>query len=166
MKLSKLHSFAGGVLALALISLPLTAKDVRVEKVVNLESLGEQSRDRKLPILLMFSQEECPYCSIMEESYLKPMLRNREYQQKVIIRQVRVDDMDTLTGFNGERIEVEKFSRRYRAWVTPTLIFLNADGDEIANKLVGIGTEGFFAGDIDNAIEAALSKLRSVALIK
>lgn len=136
----------------------------RIIKARNLETLSEQARERKLPILIMFSQEQCPYCTIMEENYLRPMLRSGEYKDKVIIRKVKIDDFDTLTDFNGKRIEAEDLPSRYRAWVTPTLIFLNSEGKQIAPKLTGIGTEGFFAGDIDNAIEVALTHLRSVAL--
>ena len=158
------------IIAAALFTLggllsPLSqAGDVTVQTVTDLESLGELARDRKLPVLIMFSQEDCPYCTIMEESYLKPMLRNRTYANKIIIRQVRVDSFKTLTDFDGSRIEADHLTSRYRAWVTPTLVFLNGDGKEIAGKLVGIGTEGFFAGEIDNAIDAALMKLSSEAL--
>ena len=143
---------------------PAQADDVDVIRVTDLQSLGEQAAARRLPILLMFTQQECPYCVIMEENYLKPMLRSGQYRDKVIIRKIRIDEMETLTDFNGERIEVDQLTGRYRAWVTPTLVFVNGKGNEVVPKLVGIGTEGFFAGDIDNAIDSALSKLRSVAM--
>lgn len=140
------------------------AQEAQLQTATDLESLGEQAQDRRVPILIMFSSDSCPYCTIMEEGYLLPMLRNAEYKNKVIIRKIMVNGYDTLTDFNGKRIEAEDLPGRYRAWVTPTLVFLNSDGKEIAPKLVGIGTEGFFAGDIDNAIDMALTHLRSVAL--
>lgn len=149
------------ILLTGLFARPLLAGDVRIEKVVDLQSLGEMAEDKKLPILIMFSQDDCPYCTIMEESYLKPMLRSGQYIDKVIIRKVKIDDMNTFTDFNGDRVESDHLTSRYRAWVTPTLIFVNSEGKEMVPKLVGIGTEGFFAGDIDNAIDIALSKLRS-----
>lgn len=156
-------------LLLGLYMIPLAgnhaqAQEIQLQTVTDLESLGEQAQDQELPILIMFSQEECPYCTIMEENYLRPMLLSGQYKDKVIIRKVKIDDYKTLTDFNGKRIEPEDLPSRYRAWVTPTLIFINGQGKEIAPKLVGIGTEGFFAGDIDTAIEAALTHLRSVAL--
>lgn len=140
------------------------AQEAQLQTATDLESLGEQAQDRALPILIMFSSDSCPYCTIMEESYLLPMLRSGEYKDRIIIRKIKIDDYDTLTNFDGSRIEAEDLPGRYRAWVTPTLVFLNSDGKEIAPKLVGIGTEGFFAGDIDNAIDVALTHLRSVAL--
>lgn len=156
-------------LGLALCLSPFTSSVAaeagdKIIKARNLESLGERARERKLPILIMFSSDQCPYCTIMEENYLRPMLRSGEYKDKIIIRKIKIDEFDTLTNFDGSRIEAEDLPGRYRAWVTPTLVFLNSDGKEIAPKLVGIGTEGFFAGDIDNAIDVALTHLRAVAL--
>lgn len=163
---SRLISLITLVLALSLAHITNGMADDagdKVIKVTDLEALGELAAGRKLPILIMFSQVECPYCTIMEENYLRPMLRSGEYRDKIIIRKVRIDDFDTFTDFDGNRIEADHLTGRYRAFVTPTLVFLNKDGEEIAPKLVGIGTEGFFAGDIDNAIDMALNRLRSVA---
>ncbi|MDH5446760.1 MAG: thioredoxin family protein [Gammaproteobacteria bacterium] len=165
MKYPKFYPLILPLLLLASLVIQVAqADDVTIHKVTDLESLGAQAADKNLPILIMFSQEECPYCTIMEENYLKPMLRSGEYANKVIIRKVKIDDMDTLTDFNGDRVEADHLTGRYRAWVTPTLIFVSSKGAEVAPKLVGIGTEGFFAGDIDNAINHAISKLRSIAL--
>lgn len=140
------------------------AGDASLPKVTNLEDLGDEADDRKLPILLMFSMDGCPYCVILEDNYLLPMLRSGDYQDKVIIRMVKVDDYATLTDFKGNRVDAEDFSSRYGAYVTPTMVFLDNEGNEIAPRLVGIGTEGFFAGDIDKAIETALSRIRPIAL--
>ena len=161
-----LHKLAlSTVLPLTLLmGKPALAGDVTIPVVTDLKSLAELAQERRLPVLIMFSQEECPYCAIMEESYLKPILRSGEYGDKVIIRQIRIDDFRTLSDFDGARIEADQLTSRYHAWVTPTLVFLNSEGKELAPKLVGIGTEGFFAADIDNAIELALSRMRAVAL--
>lgn len=135
-----------------------------VRQVLDLAALGAEARSSRRAILLMFSQDDCPYCAIMEANYLRPMLMSGEYDDKVIIRKVKIDDFETLIDFDGRRIEPDHLTGRYRAWVTPTLVFLNSDGEEMAPKLVGIGTEGFFAGEIDQAINVALTRVRSVAL--
>ena len=140
------------------------AEDIQLHTVKDLESLAKQATSRNVAILLMFSANTCPYCTIMEENYLLPMLRSGEYKDKVIIRKIMTDDLDTLADFNGKKIEIDDLTSRYQAWVTPTLVFLNNQGQQIAPKLVGIGTEGFFAGDIDDAIDVALSHVRSVAM--
>lgn len=142
----------------------LAGENITLHKVTDLEELGELAEDKKLPILLMFSMDNCPYCVILEQNYLIPMLRSGDYKDKVIIRMIKVDDYKSLTDFNGNRIDAEDFPVRYGAYVTPTMVFLDPEGRELSKSLVGLGTEGFFAGDIDNAIDNALRQLRPLAM--
>ncbi len=160
------HVFTFLTLGLSLYLIPAApgmTEDMRhiIIEVHDLQALAEQAHDRKLPILLMLSQDDCPYCSIMEENYLRPLLRSGQYQDKVIIRKIEIDNDRILTDFDGKQLKARELQSRYHSSVTPTLIFLNSDGKEIAAKLVGIGTEGFFAGDIDNAIDVARMYLQS-----
>ena len=137
-----------------------------IQEVQDLAALGNEARDTQTPILIMFSQKGCTYCVILEEDYLRPILKSGDYQDKVIIRKVRIDSFDTLRGFDGKLIEADAFASNYRAYVTPTMVFLDHNGLELTNRLMGIGTEGFFAAEIDTAINTSLSRLRSVALNK
>ncbi|MDH5179210.1 MAG: thioredoxin fold domain-containing protein [Gammaproteobacteria bacterium] len=163
---SRTNPFFGLLFSLALLCIaPFSqARDVTLHQVTDLAQLAEEARDKKLPILIMFSMDGCPYCVILRENYLLPMLRSGRYQNKVIIRMVKVDDYRTLTDFEGKRVSPEDFPTRYKAYVMPTMIFVDANGKEIAPRLVGIGTEGFFAGDIDNAIDHAYARLHTVAI--
>jgi len=145
--------------------MPSMAQDQTDELIIvsDLQALGQQANKLKLPILMMFSQDNCPYCVLMEENYLRPLLRNREYDEKLLIRKFKIDSDKTLTDFDGSPIKAQALKDRYQSYVTPTLVFVNSNGEQIATKLVGIGTEGFFAGDIDQAIEMARRHLQSVA---
>ncbi|MGD9390548.1 MAG: thioredoxin family protein [Thioalkalispiraceae bacterium] len=153
------------LLGLLLVS-PLSLADpaYKVQEVTDLTALAQQARDAQTPILIMFSQRGCTYCTVLEEDYLRPMLRSGDYQDKVIIRKVRIDSFETLRGFNGEAIDADDLAHHYRAYVTPTMVFLDHNGNELTRRLMGIGTEGFFAAEIDQAIATSLNRLRSVAL--
>ena len=140
------------------------ADDIQIQSVKDLAGLGNEARARNLPIMLVFTADHCVYCIRLERDYLKPMLRSGDYTDKIIMRMIKVDDFATLTDFNGRRIEAENLPSRYGGYVTPTMVFLNSEGKEIAPKLIGIGTEGFFAGDIDDSIELALEQIKSVAM--
>ena len=63
-----------------------------------------------------------------------------------------------------KKIDVNDFAGDYRAYVTPTMVFLDHNGKELTKRLMGVGTEGFFANEIDMAIDKSLNRLRSVAL--
>lgn len=135
-----------------------------VKETTDLYSLGQDAHERDLPILVMFSQTNCTYCVVLEESYLRPMLKSGEYQDKVIIRKVMIDSFDSVRNFNGSKIDASDFAGNYRAYVTPTMVFLDHNGKELTNRLMGVGTEGFFANEIDQSINHSLNRLRSVAL--
>lgn len=152
---------------LLLLSHPATAEDkTYIKESTDLHALGENASERNLPILIMFSQKNCVYCSILEEDYLRPMLKSGDYGEKVIIRKVRIDSYETLRNFDGSEIVADQFASQYRAYVTPTMVFLDHTGKELTKRLMGVGTEGYFAAEIDKAIDTSLSRIRSVALSK
>lgn len=136
----------------------------QLKETHDLHSLGEKANKKDLPILVMFSQTGCAYCVILEDHYLRPMLKSGDYSDKVIIRKVKIDGFDTLRNFDGGEIEASDFAGKYRAYVTPTMVFLDHNGNELTSRLMGVGTEGFFAAEIDQAIDTSLNRLRSVAL--
>ena len=140
------------------------AGGVQIQVVKDLAELSSESRQRKLPILLVFSADHCVFCRRLERDYLKPMLRSGDYENKILIRMLKVDDFSTITDFNGKKIDVENLPNRYGGYTTPTMVFLNSEGKEIAPKLIGIGTEGFFAGEIDDSIDIAVDHTRVVAM--
>ncbi len=138
------------------------ASDTRNEHLITVtdfQSIGQQMRDNDLVLMLEFSSDYCPYCIRLEEDYLKPMLRSTEYDNKVLIRRIDLGGYTKVVNFDGERISPSKFAAQYNAYLTPTLIFVNHRGEELAEQLVGLGTEGFFSAYIDKHIEQARSKL-------
>ena len=142
---------------------PMQNDQYTIHEVQDLAGLAQQAHDQQTPILIMFSQNGCSYCVILEEDYLRPMLKSGDYQDKVIIRKVRIDSYETLRGFDGNPVEADTFASNYRAYVTPTMVFLDHNGRELTKRLMGVGTEGFFAAEIDTAIDTSLNRLRSVA---
>ena len=153
------------ITACFLVANAASAEDTpRLEETVDLYLLGERANQKDVPILVMFSQTGCTYCSILEDHYLRPMLKSGEYRDKVIIRKVKIDSFDTLRNFDGSQIDASDFAGKYRAYVTPTMVFLDHKGNELTKRLMGVGTEGFFANEIDQAIDTSLNRLRSVAL--
>jgi hypothetical protein len=59
----------------------------------------------------------------------------------------------------GRSVATDQFATRYGVSMTPTLLFLNPDGVEIGERLVGIWSEDFYGYFIDNRIDAARESL-------
>jgi len=131
-----------------------------VQQIFDLAKLARQSHDKKLPILLLFSATDCPYCDLLENEILNPMLLSGDYQDRVIIAKVVIDNPGNMHDFNGKPTSIDHFKSRYSLFVTPTLLFLDARGTEINHRIVGVNTIEMFGGRVDTAIANALKRLR------
>lgn len=130
-----------------------------VPKLTDLSQDGETARTQGLIILVEFSSENCEYCRLLESEFLEPMSINQAYRSKVIIRSLALEDAHQINGFAGRPVTVDELADRYNIEVTPTMVFLNADGIELSEKLVGIWSIDFFGAYIDQRIDAAREKL-------
>ncbi len=148
---------AAAVAAAPMVKVPLTN---------DLYADGRLAHSQNLPLLIMFSMDGCTYCEMVREDFLEPMLKSGEYTDKVIMRIVKVDDFGEVRDFDGKLQPASNIATHYRASVTPTVIFVDYRGHELAPRLLGISTPAFYGGDLDNAIELSLQRLRPVNLSK
>lgn len=132
-------------------------ESIRMIPATDLRDEAGIARARNLVIMLEFSSEYCEYCRKLEALFLLPMQRNPNYDDKILIRSVSLDAYRTLVDFEGRSVDTREFAARYGVTLTPTLVFLDADGGELSEKLVGIWSEDFYGGFIDNRIAAALA---------
>lgn len=143
-------------------SVSLWAADLPVAD--DLRADGERAGRERLPILVFFASHSCPYCYEVEEHYLKPRIASGEYRTKAIVRVVYTDSPRRLHDFNGRKTDHAAFARRYGVRFTPTIKLVDADGIELSPSLVGLTTRDFYGFYLDEAINGALTKLRSPKL--
>ena len=127
--------------------------------VTDLSQDADLARSQDLVILIEFSNDDCEYCRLLEKEFLKPMSKNQEYSKKVIIRSLPLNGDSQIRGFNGELVSASEFASRYQVTVTPTMVFLDTEGNELSEKLVGIWSIDFFGSYIDERIDAAREKV-------
>ena len=160
---NKLSRFSIVSVLLAIVALPVFNPSVisASSNAHELISSTDLIRDGKLAgmgnrvLMIEFSSEDCGYCRLLEEEFLKPMLRNSEYGEKVVIRSISLSDNDTLIDFKGNSVSASEFATMYGVFVTPTLLFLDENGQEVSDKLVGIWSVDFYGGFIDERIDSA-----------
>lgn len=136
------------------------ADGVKVEEVTDLKAVGKHADNKRMPILLMFSAEGCHYCMRVENEFLKPMLLSGDYGDRVLIRKMKIDSFDKVRDFEGKKIAAADFADRYNVFVTPTVVFIDGSGVELAEKRVGLTTPDFYGGYLDQSINEALNILR------
>ena len=130
----------------------------------NFQQLAQLMQQKNLPLLLEFHAEYCAYCRELEEDFLAPMSKDKEFDDKIIIRQLALDSDEMIVDFQGKKVSVATFAGRYKAYMTPTMIFIDSNGKELAEKIIGINTPSLFGAYIDIAIEKALNKVRAKGL--
>jgi thioredoxin-related protein len=138
---------------------PAAGDSVAMIQVADLRAESLLAKQKGLVLVIEFSADDCAYCRKLEDLFLLPMQRNAEYSDKILLRAVSLNEFDSLIDFDGRSITTTEFAARYDVTLTPTLVFLNADGVEMSEKLVGIWSEDFFGGFIDNRIDEARDKL-------
>lgn len=136
---------------------------VAVPHVQDLRADAGDAAARGLPILLMFASETCTYCIQLENDYLKPMLASGEYADRLLLRKVLIRDTRTITDFDGATVEAGELARRYRVDFVPTLVFVDTQGRELAERLVGLGSTDFYWGYLLQGIDTAHMHLRAGA---
>ena len=156
----RLYRLAIFVAASLWLSISTLHAEVTVPVATDLQQLRSQALSQELPILLTFTSVICSYCELLEQDFLQPMLLSGEYRDKVMIRKLELGPGASVTDFNGRKIMASELSSRYRVFVTPTLLFIDGNGKELAERMVGINTPELYGGNLDDCIETALLRIR------
>lgn len=114
------------------------------------------ARRGKMPILLLVSQDHCPFCIQIKKEILSPMVVSGEYQDRLLIREIFIDLGTRVRDFSGKVVDSGTFTLGYKVYLTPTLLFLDPDGNELTERIVGIQTPEMFFFYVDRAVQEAI----------
>ena len=78
------------------------------------------------------------------------------------MRKLVIDRSGKLRDFNASAVNAAELASRYKVFVTPTLLFVDSQGNELAERMVGVMTLEFYGGYLDQAIDASSDKLREL----
>ena len=123
----------------------------------SLKTAASGAASRGQPLVVMTTLDGCPYCEVVRNNYLLPMLRAGE------IEAVQIDVLDkrrNLQNFEGELVSPADQARAWKARFTPTVLFFDAQGREVAERLVGIGLPDFYGAYLDARLKEARARLR------
>jgi len=126
----------------------------------DLMQVAAEARSKRVPILIAFMQQSCPYCAIARRDYLLPLQADPQWRHRVLIREVDVDRYTPLRDFTGAATTQRAFARIHEARRVPTLIFFDADGNRVGQPIIGLLSEDFYRLYIEQGIEAGLAKMR------
>ena len=108
------------------------------------------------PLVVMTSLPGCPYCDLVRDHHLGPMSASGE----VVAVQLNITDgVRRIDDFDGVARTAKAISKRWDARFAPTVLFFNAQGTEIAERLVGVAVPDFFGAYLEQRLDTARARL-------
>ena len=128
------------------------AKDSALPVPTSLPEVAKQAFAKGEPLVLLISLPGCPYCERVGRSYLLPGRRDADLQAW----QLSVtDSTGPLTGFDGKPTTATAQVKLWKATFTPTVLFLDPKGQELAERLVGAAIPDFYGAYLDERLITA-----------
>ena len=142
--------------ALGLRSAAVLAKDSALPVPKSLPLAALQAKAQGQPLVLLISLPGCVYCELVRRSYLMPLLPDtglQAFQLDVSNRSA------SLVGFDGKPTTAGAQASAWKATFTPTLLFLGSQGQELAERLVGIAVPDFYGAYLEERLAIARKAL-------
>ena len=135
-----------------------------IPQLQSFQRVAETARARNVPILVQFCSFWCRHCDVMEQQVLKPMMLNNRYRERILLKKLEVDGDLMITDFDGSQYSSEEISKLYNVDFYPTLVFFDANGREISQRIVGMASVDFefILDELDSAIDDAVQALAGV----
>jgi len=124
---------------------------------------GRDLSAKKLPMLVLYSQADCPWCERARREYLVPMQRDAAYRDRVVLRQIDIDSDAPLTDFAGHPTTHREFGKAERARVAPTVMIYGPGGERLSDPIVGFRIPDFYGAYLERAIDEGLATVRRSA---
>ena len=104
-----------------------------------------------MPLLVMVSLDGCPFCKMVREQHLLPLLA--EHSQPIV--QVDMQSDMPVVDFDGKPRTHDQLVRSWDVRTAPTLLFLGASAKEVAPRLRGAPLADFYGAYLEDRLQVA-----------
>lgn len=126
--------------ALLLLSMPAMAEERDPEAFFFNETFGDYAEELenakeqgKHGVLLMFQQQDCPYCYRMRTTVLNQKRVQDYYRGNFLIFNVDIEGDIEITAFSGQQLPEKDFAfKKNRVRATPVFAFYDLEGNRVA----------------------------------
>ncbi len=112
------------------------------------------ARQHSIPIMVVFSTNDCLYCEKLKRDVLLPIVAQRRLAGKVHLREFNIDSGGKVTDFSGDRIRSRIFVNRYEVFATPTVVLLDYEGVPLASPIVGYNNVAEYTRNLEQVIDS------------
>ncbi len=136
-----------------------TLSEAEIIRVQDFQALAQRARRERRVIMLLVSQADCPYCHVIKEEVIRPMILGGDFRDDSLIREMFMDEGEKIVDFQGKTMDAADLAHGYGVFVTPTLLFLGPDGQELSKQMAGVNTIEMYYYYVAQSIRAALDRL-------
>ena len=108
------------------------------------------------PLVVMTSLPSCPYCDLVRDHHLGPMSAAGDL---VAVQLNITDGVARIDDFDGVARTAKAISKRWDARFAPTVLFFDAQGSEVAERIVGVAVPDFFGAYLEQRLDTAKASL-------
>lgn len=113
----------------------------RLMQPASLRAAAQAAVRQGHPLVVMTTLRGCPFCDVVRDQFLQPALS----EGRLFAVQVDIRDRQTpLQDFQGNTRTGADLAREWKARFAPTVLFMDAQGRELAERLVGIAVVDFY----------------------
>ena len=123
----------------------------------SLRGAAQAAAARGEPLVVMTTLVGCPYCDLVRNHHLLPMRRDG------LVHAVEIDIRDrrsTLQDFDGNTTTPAAQAAAWKARFAPTVMFFGPQGQELAERLVGMAVPDFYGEYLDARLAQSRSRLK------
>lgn len=123
----------------------------------SLRAAAQAVAGRGEALIVMITLRGCVYCDVVRNSYLHPLMR----EGKAFAVQIDMQDRTSpIQDFQGNTTTPAALAERWKIGLTPTLLFVAADGRECAPRLEGVSSTDFYGEYLNQRLDAARNALK------
>jgi hypothetical protein len=123
----------------------------------SLRAAAQAAAAKGEPLVIMTTLAGCPYCDLVRNHYLLPMRRAGLVQaMQLDIR----DRRSNLQDFAGNTTTPADQVSAWKARFAPTVLFFGPQGQELAERLVGVAVPDFYGDYLNARLTEARAKLK------
>ncbi len=140
---------AMGVSTLGVQAAPATLP-VALPRTDSLQASLAQALQAKQPLVVMVSLHGCPFCKVVRENYLHPLIAGG-----LQVVQIDMRDNRPLADFDGTALTQDAWVRKQGIKLAPTVLFFGPHGQEVATRLKGAYLPDFYGAYLDEQLAVA-----------
>jgi thioredoxin-related protein len=118
----------------------------------SLRAAAQAADQLRQPLVVMVTLKGCAFCDVVRNSHLVPMYKRGEVQ---VVQIDMLDRKSTLQNLQGVTTTPYEQARQWKVTLAPTLLFINSQGQELAERLEGVGVADFYGAYLEQRLETA-----------